>query len=33
MSIADRHSPLIDKKKRGIAQPWLTSEITSAMHS
>ena len=31
MSIADRHAPLIDKKKRGIVQPRLTSEITSAI--
>ena len=32
MKIADRHAPLMFKKKRGIDQPWMTREIKIAIH-
>ena len=33
MTVVDRHSPLMFKKKRGIDQPWMTREITTTIRN
>ena len=33
MRVVDRHAPLMFKKKRGIDQPWMTRETTTAIRN